>query len=112
MPVANKIQAEELRAALTAIGSTISVPALGYPDGTDISVAVNQFLEAIVQCQNAQNAFAGAGEDVALITKAQGATISYEYPAASGIFYNVVPTVFNARLNLVTSVSNALPPVG
>lgn len=111
MPVANKIQAEELRAKLTAIGSAISIPAASYPDGTDISPIVNQFLEAVAQCQIDQNAFAATGEDVGMITKAQGATVQYEYPVGSGTFYSVIPTVFSTTLNLVTSVSNALPPL-
>lgn len=111
MPVANKIQAEELRAELAAIGSAISIPAASYPDGTDISPIVQQFLEAVVRAQIAQNEFAATGEDVGMITKAQGASVQYEYPAGSGTFYTVIPTVFSTTLNLVSSISNALPPL-
>lgn len=108
MPVGKKIQASELRAALTAIGSAISVPSADYPDTVDISKAVNEFLEAVVACQIAQNAFADTGEDVSMITKAQGATTTTVY---DGTTYTVVPTVYNITQNLVTSVSNALPPL-
>ena len=111
MPVANKIQYSELRAKLTALGSKISIPAGDYPDADDISKAVQEFLEAVTQCQQAQNIFADPGEDVSMITKAVGATINYEYPAGSGTFYTVQPTVYNATLNLVQSVSNVLPPL-
>ena len=111
MPVANKIQAEELRAELAALGSAIVIPAASYPDGSDITPIVQQFLEATARAQIAQNEFANTGEDVSLITKASGATVRYEYPAGSGTNYDVVPTVYTAVLNLVTSVSNALPPL-
>lgn len=111
MPVANKIQYSELRAKLTELGSNITLPALNYPDADDITPALQQFLEAVTQCQIAQNAFAAAGEDVAIITKASGATTSVEYPAGSGDFFSVVPTVYSASLQLVNTVSNVLPPL-
>jgi len=108
MPVANKIQYSELRVKLTELGSAISLPALNYPDADDITLAVQQFLEAITQCQIAQNAFAGTGEDVAMITKATGVVTSQTY---EGTVYTVQPTVYNCTMNLVQTVSNALPPL-
>lgn len=108
MPVANKIQYSDLRAKLTELGSNISLPALNYPDTDDITLAVQQFMEAITQCQIAQNAFAATGEDVAMITKASGALTTVNY---DGTDYPVQPTVYNVTMNLVQTVSNALPPL-
>lgn len=109
MPVANLIQAEELRAKLTAVGSAITTPAAAYADGTDISIAAYQFLEALYQAQQDQNAVADTGEDVSIITKGQGAETRIEYPAGSGTFYNVRPTVYSVTLNAVQTVSSVLP---
>ncbi|CAD5950043.1 hypothetical protein [Planktothrix agardhii] len=109
--VANKIQAEDLRAALIAVGSTITVPALGYPDGTDVTKAVYEFVEAVLQAQIAQNAVGGVGEDVALVTKGQGALTSVEYPPASGTFYNVRPTVYSVSVQAVETISTVIPPL-
>lgn len=109
MPVANLIQSEEVRAKLTANNSAVSIPAATYPDGSDVSIAVYQFLESLYQAQLEQNAFANTGEDVSIVAKGRGAETQVEYPAGSGTFYTVTPTAYTVTLNVIQTASNVIP---
>lgn len=112
MPQANIITNAELRAKLTAIGSDVSIPVLDYPDAESALTAVSQLLDALVQAQADQNAFANPGEDVLAVVTATGGATQYEYPPASGTFYTVKPKTYTFSLNVVESVSNSFPILG
>ncbi len=108
MPVANKIEVQDLTTALTAVGADITIGA-SYAATDDALMAIFKFLDAVQQAQAAQNNFAGAGEDVQAVTIANAANITIEYPPSSGTNYTVTPRVYQVSGNVVTEVSQTIP---
>lgn len=96
-------------AAKLPVGSLISI------DTTDpaatIYKSLDDFLTAVQDAQNDDNATTGPGADVNVISTSQGATTSIPDPANPGQTLQVVPRFYSVTTYRRVTVSDVLAPL-